>query len=306
MLEVRSSPDNVVSSPFDVVNGDKEVAALSKKVKEAVAKGAGKENRALYAASPRSGPPREIKGVAKGTPGRRQKILGSMMRATKPSSGSYMAHARRQAKLERLVGHVGDHRFADVLESELLRRVEEEGVEKCFTVVSLSVANLDPFGRIVFSDKQTVLEETFWSSAETKAGKSGQLVGVDKEGIAAVTGKETNPTNDHHSERAALIFLATRINTLVAGMSLSADSILIVRLSTLFASCAGCSKVLGEGDSVARAADELRGAIAIEPHVIISHKGAKPYSPSGKKRGRDTSPSEVRLSTSLSTKILKG
>ena len=152
--------------------------------------------------------------------------------------------------------------------------------KKCFSTCSVAVLNVGKLGSIeeLFS---TVLDQTFWSSHKSKKLRTGEeFVGIDSVSVKKVAGR-VSPLVDHHSERAAAMYVDLHIRSLIPKeIVFDENSVILISILTSMSSCARCARFLGGADGRGhRFPKIIQEKLAPGlPHVVVLHQGEKPYS----------------------------
>lgn len=237
-----------------------------------------------------------------GTPLRIKRRIARLTSGIKQASG-----LKNFQELRRLFEQ--NSQLTEMIMSDILakrsKKLPEIEQKKCFTACGYVVFELDS-GGVAYEKSSSIINKTFWSSAMSKKTvKGAEFIGVDKPAIAEVLGRVPHPLSDHHSERAALMWIDRNItNLLPADLEITDKTVILFNFYTSKSSCPRCARLFGgSGDGSTRVSDALRGKISKNPHVVCVLQGAEPYSAVSKSAKTDAKP-EFYCSQSLFDEIV--
>jgi hypothetical protein len=198
----------------------------------------------------------------------------------------------------------------DVL-SQRVKPLDKSLLKKCFTVSQVVV--YEKILNLLHVVGSETIQETFWSSCKTVEQDDSSFIGVDKSAIRSASGrKNVFPLQDHHSERACIMWLNEAIGDIferiLGGSSpLLKRYVVHINLLTKFSSCRSCAIIFGSEENFSRIPDLFQKEIAkhlklnIEnaPDVTIVHQGLRHYHHETRHKTKEEPPPEFFCSKSF-------
>jgi hypothetical protein len=239
----------------------------------------------LSVTGPSPGRPPFLVREVPNTEKRNRKRSNSMKAICRPMQLTHFENWKLQLETNQYLRALIDH---DILAARM-KSLEKAQMKKCFTVVQIVV--YEKIINVLHALGFETVQDTFWSSCKTIEQEDAAFVGVDKATIRSASGrKDVFPLQDHHSERASVMWLSKEIGYIfkrILGGSAPGVSRYVVHINLLtkFSSCRSCAIIFGFEDNFSRIPDLFQKVIAEElimpieqaPDVTIVHQGLKHY-----------------------------